>query len=1087
MSTAIDQKILHRTLKTQFGAVVYYRLAVSNGKAEEELSGDCLELTGQPAAAFSDPDGCHIEQLVFPGDSARIRRERDLQLKKSGDFNIQYRLVRPDGTAIWVREIGTQQSGDNNSFVREGLLVDITTQREAGQKAGRLEHDLENAKALLTAISEGTDTHLMVLDGDGTVFLVNRSWLEYDASRGLPESTREHWIGRNLPELIDQSSDPAVGGPALVAAIRDIQAAARNAAQITAVVPLQWETHYFVLTATRLHGDFNGILLLRQNVTELKRAELAVIEQQTFLQSILDSSNHLGVVGISKEHRVSLFNPVAGTIFGAIPSEVIGRPLEIIENLLLPDSSWRREIRQSFENSQDALFETDGFPGKPERLYENRVTQVRAPEGTLLGSVMLLRDVTDERAYSVRMQRLNEELEQRVKTRTQELEIAKEQAEAASRAKSTFLSNMSHEIRTPMNAVIGMTDLVLEMALDQQQLKLLRSVSTSAKSLLGILNNILDVSKLESGKMELEKIPFSISGLITDVGEMMAVNARRKGLSVEVRLEENVSPVLIGDPTKLRQIIINLIGNAIKFTEKGGVTLQVTRTETPDEYHFSVIDTGIGIPQKALSKIFERFSQADESTTRRFGGTGLGTAICKGIVEEMGGRIWVESVDGVGSNFQFVISMPVAEGVDESQFLRDKLRQSGRWTRPLEVLYAEDIELNQQLVEMRLSQRKHRIHIAENGRAAVEMYLTGKYDLILMDAHMPVMNGLEAIREIRRIEMDTGNHIPIIMLTASVLESDRELCLSAGADDFAWKPIEFDVLYDKIANFFESFAHGITVIETSNPDLEKFEYQLIDIHKGLEVWGDADAFRRALKKMGKDYGDVAIRTEKLCSKGDMQAAKELLHAFKGVTGNLGIREIPEIVNSIETAIKAGRPVDKAVLETLSSKVLLLLQDLKKMDNQNESLQHPTQEIDLTAVTTLLQCLIKELSDDEINDNTIDQLRTLLGEERFSNVEIQLESFELARAADAARELLASLEFAGSQKLALDKSASQLLERIIRGLEASVIDDTALKELKSAINEQGYSRLEAALDSFEFNEGITIAKELLSNFGYNNDE
>ncbi len=1082
MSQTFDQDILRRALQAQFGTVVCYRAVARAGVAEEVLSGDCDALTGRSAAAFSGADACRLDQLVFPGDAARVRRERDQQLKKSGDFSIQYRLLRPDGSVVWVRDFGTQRTNDAEGTIREGVLADITAQRDLAQRAGRLEQELDNARALLAAISDGTDAHLIVLDGDATVSMVNRSWLEYDASRGLPGAEREHWLGRNLLDLLESTDDPALGGADLAAAVRDIQAAARNAARVTAVVPLQWETHYFVITATRLHGDFNGVLLVRQNVTDLKRAELAVIEQQTFLHSILDSSQHLGVVGLSQEHRVALFNPAAGSIFGMAPGEVIGRPLEVLEHLLPSDSEWRREVSQALKSRQDALFESGHFPGNPDRLYENRVTQVRAPTGTPLGSVMLLRDITDERAFAERMQRMNEELEHRVQARTQELEIAKEQAEAASRAKSTFLSNMSHEIRTPMNAVIGMTDLVLETALDQQQLKLLRSVSSSAKSLLSILNDILDVSKLESGKMELEKIPFSISGLITDVGEMMGVNARRKGLTVEVRLDERVPAVMLGDPTKLRQIMVNLIGNAIKFTEKGSVTLEVKPADGKDEYHFAVIDTGIGISDSALSRIFERFSQADESTTRRFGGTGLGTAICKGIVEEMGGRIWVESREGVGSNFQFVVRIPVAEGVDEAQFQRDRLRQSGRWTRPLDILYAEDIELNQQLVEMRMSQRKHRVHIAPNGRAAVDMYVKGKYDLILMDAHMPVMNGLDAIREIRRIEQGTGAHIPIIMLTASVQDSDRESCLAAGADDFAWKPIEFEQLYDKMAKFFESYAHGATVLETSNSELEKFEYRLVDVHKGLEVWGDAEAFRRALKKIGQDYGDVAERVAALCRVEQWKSALELLHAFKGVTGNLGVRELPQLANAIELEIKAGRSVGKTLLDELSMKVGFLREDLAQMEKLAGPANASSAQPDVEIIAPLLGRLIQELATDELNDDTIDQLRGHLGAERFAAIEVHLESFELARAADAARDLLAAMSASSAPLPASGAVVVPLLRQLVAALESSEIDDKVLTQLGAAMDAASYAKLDAVLDSFDFEESMAIANELIKQYG-----
>ena len=1009
MTEKIDSESLSRLFALQSGSALFYRALQEGDSKSVTLSGDCLALTGRESDQFVPHGSLTLDELVFPSDQARVRREKDLQLKKSGHYKVQFRVKGADGSLRWVRDCGMPVSGEPGKQISVGVWIDITEQRETTQRIAQIEQQLTNCQALLAAISDGSEAHQLIVDAEGNVVHINQTWLDYDVSRGMPDSQRDQWIGTNFLDHLATSSDSALGGNEFAGMLRDVQAGARASARMTASAPLRWETNHFILSASRLHGDFNGALVVRQNVTELKRAELAVTEQQTFLNSILDSSKHLGIVGVNQEHRVALFNPAAAHIFGKPKSDLIGRPLEVLRELGKPTSSWWMELDGAVRDKRDGQFESQEFPGTPDRLYEGRVTNVQTPEGLPLGAVMLLRDITDERAYSQRMQRLNEELESRVRERTNELEIAKEQAEAASRAKSTFLSNMSHEIRTPMNAVIGMTDLVLESPLQPDQQKLLRSVSTAARALLGILNDILDVSKLESGKMEIEHIPFRIPELLSDVGEMMAVNARRKGLTINIELDEKLPIVVIGDPTKLRQVFINLLGNAIKFTEKGSVTLSVTTTENSAEYLFGIRDTGIGMSPTALTKIFERFSQADESTTRRFGGTGLGTAISKGIVDEMGGHIWVESEEGVGSHFQFKLCLPTADDQVTKAFHLDQQRLTGRWTRPLKILYAEDIEVNQQLVEIRFSQRKHRVEIAANGQIAVDMYQRGDYDLILMDAHMPEKNGLDAIRDIRRIENVTGRHIPIIMLTASVLESDRQMCLNAGADDFAFKPIDFDSLYDKIADFFESHAYGTTILETASDIFESLSLRHVDPKAGLAIWGDAEAFRRALSGMRRDYAEVAVRTREICNAHDYAAAKQLLHAFKGVAGNLGIRELPELANEIENLVKKSEPIPAAMHDAFEKAVTALTEDIAAIEEASAptrgSGSGSNSATNASIAIPLLTSLIAALEESNIDDQVMTSIKNCIDANSFAALETEVDAFEFARAIEIAQSLV----------------------------------------------------------------------------------
>lgn len=684
--------------------------------------------------------------------------------------------------------------------------------------------------SLPTALASGEAllTHAHPLD-EGRLSMAEEQLQEALALLG-PDNAVEHTEVMRVLSLLRDRSHAADGGEAghsqlrhrMVSAFLELHAQASDALEHHLVRRLaKWhreERTIIAYAGLTFLGVVAAFLLFSRNLVRREVLEKAR-EVKAILETVTD-----GVITIDESGIVEGFTPSAERMFGYKAAEVVGRNV----SMLMPQPHARQHdqyIRNYISTGDAKIIGIGREVVARHRSGTEFPMELNISDFTIAGKRMFVGTVRDITARREAEARHNEALEQlrhaniMAEVARQELERSLQLAQDSNRAKSDFLANMSHELRTPMNGVLGMAHLLSETPLTPEQQQFVSTITGSASSLLALLNDVLDISKIEAGALELEYIPYSLHAVIKDTTGLLQPQAASKGILLGYELKGEVPRNIWGDPGRMRQVLINLLSNAVKFTEVGHVLLQIIAEPSElgiGQLNIMVHDTGIGIPESKLSGIFDKFTQADTSVTRRYGGTGLGLAISRQLVSMMGGNVKVSSTEGKGSCFSFTIPFTEASEDELTRFGGEKKDVSQgvlychrKPVKQARALLVEDYHVNQLFARKLLANLGlTQLDLAENGLEAVALYRDNEYDIVFMDCQMPEMDGYLATEHIRKMENEKGRYTPVIAMTANAMIGDREKCLRSGMDDYLSKPIDIQQLRDVLNQWLDLEAEG---------------------------------------------------------------------------------------------------------------------------------------------------------------------------------------------------------------------------------------------------------------------------------------
>ncbi len=629
-----------------------------------------------------------------------------------------------------------------------------------------------------------------------------------------------------------------------------------------------------------------------------------------------------GIFAVDEQGRIASFNRRFCEMWN-IPHDLFasdGKKPEFYNGSPLGTFLIKSDLPDVLINLLENTYDEPDVVRRGEIVYRDRVfdyytSPVNSEQNKFFGLIWCFRDITAKKQADQRQMQLMEDLRK-----------AKEEAEEAVRTKAAFLAMMSHEIRTPINGVIGMTQLLAGTDVSPEQEKYVRTIQVSGEMLLSVVNDILDFSKIESGKLELENAPLDVRALVRDIYDVQLAKAKEKNLKFEVSMQSNVPPFIISDVTRLRQILLNLVSNALKFTDIGSVRIGVRLAsekapiaDHPFQLLFSVSDTGIGISDEQMQRLFQPFSQATASTSRKYGGTGLGLVICKKLVEIMGGNIQVESKAEQGSTFSFTVTTQIAKHQPNYTLQEAIAKRSEVVGRlgdrvPLKILIAEDNLINQELAMAMLIKMGYQPDVVDNGLAVLEALQVEHYDLLLLDVQMPEMDGLETATYLVNHwhELQTGYERPtIIAMTASAMQGDREMCLRAGMDDYISKPIMMDSLQRTI----EKWAVGVHVEEANSHNIvEQLIPSVIDqtAIKNLEQI-NPKLIGRMIRLFTAEEAPMLLKNlQQAITDNDLPQVSYNAHTLKGSSNILGAKALGTLC--FEAELKGKRGDNTGLLE-----------------------------------------------------------------------------------------------------------------------------------------------------------------------------